>query len=131
MPSPTAEDIHAEIAAGKVAAAHALPRLIAQREALEKEAGALAVAKQKRHVFLIVCGAAAAMFGLYSLWTTLAGSASVLGWVATVCLAVVAWLILQTIQRGEGERVRHLEGLSTKMLMLGRRIDSASRTLRR
>jgi hypothetical protein len=131
MARPTAEEIHAEIAAGKVVAAQSLPRLVAQRDALEKEAGALAVAKQRRFVLLIICGSGGVVAGLYSLWTTATGSASALGWVATVCLAVVASVIAHTSNRGESERVRHLEGLSAKMLTLGRRIDSASRTLRR
>jgi hypothetical protein len=131
MAKPTTEEIHAEIAAGKVAAAQALPRLVAQREALEKEAGALAVAKQRRFVLLIGCGSGAVVAGLYSLWTTVIGPTSALGWATTVCLAVIASVIAHTSNRGESERVRHLEGLSTKMLTVGRRIDSASRTLRR
>ena len=119
------EKLVAETAAGRAAAEKALPHLRAQRQELEKTGGALAAVKRAHQIRLIICGAAAGLVGLYSLYMTLTDSPPVVAWIITACLAAGAAFISSRWKNAGRSRTEELDALHAKMHSVGRRIDGA------
>ena len=122
--------VRAEAAAAKTDARDVLPKLLARRQLLEREAGALGVKSRNRMRALIVCGVGAGLLGAYALWATASGSPPILVWVVTAVLAICAFYLHHESRKAGAERAREVEALHTRMLSLGRQIDRAERTLR-
>src|SRR5688572_11171948 len=101
----------AEIAAARVEAGAMHPKLLALRQQLEREAGALDTASTKRKRILYACAGAAALMGAWSLWSTIEASPPILGWVLTAILAGGAIFLQKQIIRLQSSRARDLEAL--------------------
>jgi hypothetical protein len=111
-------------------AAQALPRLRALRTELEARGGALVVARRNHAARLVVCGGVAALAGLYALWTSVAGAASVLAW-ALFALAAAAGLLLHLRWSMEvASRKEAHEALQKKMHVVSQHIERAERAAR-
>ena len=122
-----------EKAAEKAAAKDALPRLMAQRDKLEREGGAQS-RLERNHWARVGAGVAVTIvLALYTLTagTDERGETPILLWVITGACGIATAAMAVIWDKAKSARRRHQEELSAKMKQIGRRIDSADRTMRR
>jgi hypothetical protein len=124
-------DTRSEAEAEKAEAASVLPRLRAHRDSLELQGGAVATGERRHWTRLAIVGVAAAAATIYALYNSGGDSPPVLAWIVAIALGAVTAGLGYQWEREQAARRRDQEDLSAKMKQIGRRIDSAERTLRR
>jgi hypothetical protein len=122
-----------EIDAEKAAAKDAMPRLLAQRDKLEREGGSFNRV-ERNHWTRIAIGTvvtiAVALYALTQSGDEKAG-APVFLWILTGGCAIATAAMAMVWDKAKASRTREHNELSEKMRQVGRRIDSADRTMRR
>ena len=125
------QDTRSEAEAEKAEAASVLPRLRAHRDSLELQGGAVASGERRHWIRLAIVGVAAAAATIYALYNSGGDSPPILAWIVAIVLGAVTAGLGYQWEREQAARRRDQEDLSAKMKQIGRRIDSAERTLRR
>ena len=124
-----------EVDAEKAAAKDVMPRLLAQRDKLEREGGAFNRVERNHWARIAVAACVTLILAAYALVAT-SGSTEkegvpVFPWVVTGASAIATMVMAVLWDKAKAARRREQDELSEKMRQVGRRIDSADRTMRR
>lgn len=130
MTKITKEQKQTEKAEEQASAKKMLPRLLARRQEMEREAGAFGRTRQHHMTVLIVLASIAAIVGIYALWTTVTGSASVIAWVVAGVLGAGAALLNSQSKHLNNSKSNEMDELHTQMATIGRQIDRVEKRTR-
>lgn len=127
------ESARSEMDAEKAAAKDAMPRLLAQRDKLEKEGGSFNRVERNHWARIAVGAAVTIIVAVYAL--SQSGDEKtgtpVFPWIITAACAIATAAMAVLWDKTKVSRRRNHDELSEKMRQVGRRIDSADRTMRR